>query len=216
MDIELKDPRFIRWTLSILVILVVVPVFFMTTILPVTYASRKIEINTLDARHQELSRDLEKARLMVRSLDRVEKEYDILRHQWVVAQILLPDQNEMPKLLRKVTAAGQQSGVEFHLFRPEVPIQRGFYMDNPVGIKVRGGYHQTGVFLSRIANLSRIVNATDMKIAGIDTDDDKPYTVEAELKLTAYTLENGRGAIQPENANPLAEQTPVNSSAGSH
>jgi type IV pilus assembly protein PilO len=155
---------------------------------PFTYPAKKAEIAQLDARHQELSQDLEKARLLVRNLERVEREYEILHQQWDVAQTLLPERNEMPDLLRKVTAAGQQSGVEFELFKPRPPLPRGFYADNPIEVRVRSGYHQTGVFLSRLANLNRIVNVSDLKMKGLDRQDEQPFTVETSMTLTAYTL----------------------------
>ncbi|MHB8079350.1 MAG: type IV pilus inner membrane component PilO, partial [Candidatus Krumholzibacteriia bacterium] len=193
MDIDVKDPKVVRWLLAVLVILVLVPVYFFTTVLPVTYKARRAEIAKLDARHQELGRDLEKARLLVRNLARVEKEYEILHEQWSVAQMLLPQKNEMPALLRKVTAAGSQSGVEFQLFKPGAPVAREFYAENPVEVKVQGGYHQFGIFLSRLANLNRIVNVGNLKLKGLDKQDEQPYAVEATMTISAYTLE-GAGA----------------------
>ena len=84
MDIDVKDPRFIRWFVAVLLIIIVLPVYFMTSVMPFTYSARKAEIARLEARHQELSRDLEKARLLVRNLERVEQEYQILHQQWQV------------------------------------------------------------------------------------------------------------------------------------
>jgi type IV pilus assembly protein PilO len=198
MDIDVKDPKFLRWAAAILVVVVAVPMYFMSDMYPFTYASGKQEVVRLEARHQELSRDLEKARLLVRNLERVEKEYAILHQQWEVAQTLLPEENEMPNLLRKVTAAGQQSGVEFTMFRPQNPIPKGFYSDNPVEVRVEGGYHQTGVFLSRLANLNRIVNVSDLKISGMGDKNETPYTVKADFTLTAYTLDGTPAAAAPE------------------
>ena len=194
MDIDVKDPKVVRWLLAVLVILVLVPVYFFTTVLPVTYKARGAEIAKLEARHQELGRDLEKARLLVRNLARVEKEYQILHEQWAVAQLLLPQKNEMPALLRKVTAAGSQSGVEFQLFKPGPPVAREFYAENPVEVKVQGGYHQFGIFLSRLANLNRIVNVGNLKLKGLDKQTEQPYVVEASMTISAYTLE---GAAAP-------------------
>jgi len=199
MDIDLKNPKVVHWLLLAVVILVAGPVYFLTTVLPFTHASRANEIAELEARHEALSRDLEKARLLVRNLERVEREYEILNQQWQVAQTLLPENNEMPALLRKVTAAGQQSGVEFEVFRPQLPLQQGFYADNPIEVKVQGGYHQTGVFLSRLANLNRIVNVSNLVMTGKDENDKKkdkkPFNVETALTITAYTL--GAGGVPP-------------------
>jgi len=187
MNIDVKDPKLLRWVGAVLVVLVVVPMYFMSASYPFTYASRKQSIAELDAHHQKLAQDLERARLLVRNLERVEQEYAILHDQWMVAQTLLPEANEMPDLLRKVTAAGQQSGIEFQLFKPEAPVNQGFYSDNPVEVVIEGGYHQTGVFLSRLANLNRIINVSQLKMEGIESQEDTPFTVETSMVLTAYT-----------------------------
>ena len=63
MDIDVKDPKFLRWVGAILVVLVVVPMYFMSASYPFTYASRKQTIADLDAHHQKLAQDLERARL---------------------------------------------------------------------------------------------------------------------------------------------------------
>ncbi len=193
-DFDFKDPKFLRWTAAILVVVVLTPLWFTQTYFPFTHASRQVQVGQLEERHHELSRDLEKARLLVRNLERVEREYETLRGQWQVASMLLPEENEMPALLRKVTAAGKQSGIDFKLFRPEPPQSREFYTGNPVSVRVQGGYHQTGVFLSRLANLNRIVNVENIRMEGVkhgQGKDNLTYTVETDLTLTAYTLSDG-------------------------
>jgi len=227
MDIDVKDPKFLRWAIAVLVVLVVVPMYFLTDSYPFTYRARNVKISELDARHQQLSRDLERARLLVRNLEKVEQEYAILQDQWQVAQALLPEQNQMPDLLRKVTAAGQQSGIEFQLFKPQAPVNQGFYSDNPVEVVIQGGYHQTGVFLSRLANLNRIVNVSDMNMEGMDKQDETPFTVETAMTLTAYTqgpsapVEGGRlqddeGILNKLNAKADAEKSVTDQAAVRH
>ncbi|HPF70754.1 MAG TPA: hypothetical protein PLQ13_08805, partial [Candidatus Krumholzibacteria bacterium] len=84
MDIDYRSPKFLRWAGAILAVAVVVPMYFMSASYPFTYAARSEKITQLDAKHQQLARDLEKARLLVRNLERVEQEYAILREQWEV------------------------------------------------------------------------------------------------------------------------------------
>ena len=200
MDIDFKNPKVIRWLIAGLLVVVLVPGYLFTSVLPFTYPVRQVEYTDLQAKHEKLSRDLEKARLLVRNLDRVEREYEILHRQWEVAQTLLPEQNEMASLLRKITAAGQQSGIEFELFRPAPLVNRGFYSDNPVEVVVQGGYHQTAVFLSRLANLNRIVNVAQIALTEVSRrgDEDSSYSVKTALTVTAYTQAIGQGQISPE------------------
>ncbi len=216
MDIDVKDPKFLRWAGSVLVVLVVVPMYFMSASYPFTYKSGQARLQQLDARHQKLSRDLEKARLLVRNLDRVEQEYNTLHEQWQVASTLLPDENQMPELLRKVTAAGQQSGVAFTLFKPQTPTPKGFYSDNPIEVSIEGGYHQTGIFLSRLANLNRIVNVSRVRMKGEQDQDTKPFTVKTDMVLTAYTLNPGQSAhpeLEGQGTKTLAQAETKNQAA---
>lgn len=214
MDIDVRDPKILRWAGAILLVVVVVPMYFMSANYPFTWAARAETIKDLEARHGELSRDLEKARLLVRNLERVEQEYAILREQWDVAQELLPEQNEMPNLLRKVSAAGQQSGIEFQVFRPVAPLNQGFYSDNPVEVTIKGGYHQTGVFLSRLANLNRIVNVSKLRMEGTSDQEDTPATMETDLVLTAYTLGDGARPLTTAANAPGTGTAAANASAG--
>ena len=224
MDIDVKDPKLLRWAAALVVVAVLVPMYFMTDTYSFTYKARSAQISELDARHQQLSRDLERARLLVRNLEKVEQEYAILHDQWQVAQALLPEQNQMPDLLRKVTAAGQQSGIEFQLFKPETPVNQGFYSDNPIEVVIQGGYHQTGVFLSRLANLNRIVNVSELNMEGLDNQDETPFTLETVMTLTAYTqgpsapvedpgAGDGDGILDQLNAKADAEKTVTNQAA---
>ena len=105
----------------------------------------------------------------------------------------------MPDLLRKVTTAGNKAGIEFMLFQPKPPIVKELYKEHPVSVRVRGGYHELGMFLSRLANLSRIVNVSDLKVnAAASNKDTKKSkvnnlneTVVADFTLSAYTLIQG-------------------------
>jgi len=67
---------------------------------------------------------------------------------------------------------------------------------------VRGGYHQVGIFFSRLANLPRIVNVSELELSTAALQKAKSsesgkheakriYSVEAEFTLSAYTLLGG-------------------------
>jgi type IV pilus assembly protein PilO len=173
--------------------------YFGTTLFPICYQVRKAKIAQLEAEYGKLSADLEKARQMIDKLAQLEAEYDRLHEQWLSAQELLPEEEEMPELLRQVTTAGSRSGVEFMLFQPQPVVVKQDYKEHPVKVRIRGGYHQLGVFLSRLANLDRIVNVTNLDVksaakAGRNASDKSDrYTVVAEFTLSAHTLIPGPG-----------------------
>jgi Tfp pilus assembly protein PilO len=199
---NLKDPTVQKSMLGAMAVVILSYVYFGTNFMPFNYPVRKAKIEALEKEHAKLTTELEKARKMVGNLAQLEAEYQRLHDQWLVAQDLLPEESEMPDLLRKVTQAGLKSGVQFALFEPEAPRAQDFYTNHPVRVKVRGGYHQVGIFFSRLANLPRIVNVSELELStaamqrvksgeGGKQQAKRIYSVEAEFTLSAYTLLGG-------------------------
>jgi Tfp pilus assembly protein PilO len=54
-------------------------------------------------------------------------------------------------------------------------------------VTVTGGYHHAGSFLGEIAELSRLVNVSQLRMKGFDKGE-LDDTVQAEFVATAYTL----------------------------
>ncbi|UCH84051.1 MAG: type 4a pilus biogenesis protein PilO [Candidatus Latescibacterota bacterium] len=192
---NLRDPKLQKILIGAVALIGISYVYFGTSMLPFCYQVRKAQIAELEDEYTRLSAELEKARRMVGNLAKLEAEYERLHRQWLSAQQLLPEEQEMPELLRKVTTAGNRAGVEFILFQPTAPIAQELFKEHPVKVRIRGGYHQVGIFLSRLANMERIVNVSELKLDDIKQDKDKKTrgTVVADFMLTAYTLLEGAG-----------------------
>lgn len=77
----------------------------------------------------------------------------------------LPNKAEMDDLLADVNQVGIGRGLEFDLFRPGNEAQADFYATLPVTIKVTGGYHDIGNFVSDVAKLPRVVTIHDINLA---------------------------------------------------
>ena len=199
---NLKDPKVQRIMLGVMSVIILSYVYFGTSFLPINYPVRKAKIEALEKEHAKLNAELEKARKMVGNLARLEAEYERLHDQWLSAQELLPAAKEMPELLRQVTTAGNKAGVQFALFEPQPPLPLEFYSEHPVKVKVRGNYHQVGIFLSRLANMPRIVNVSKLELVTYSGSKTKGKggesravrnmnTVEAQFTMSAYTLLGG-------------------------
>lgn len=195
---DFKDPQVQKTIVLVIFLAIVAYVYFFTQFMPFFFQPRKARVEALTADYEKISADLEKARKTVGNLEKLEQEYERLHEKWVAAQSLLPQEKEVAELLRKVTRAGNQAGVDFMLFQPGPPVNKEFIAENPVRVKVRGQYHQLGVFLSKVANLDRIINVSDIRITPMESvrgaKDDKAtrnYTIEAEMTMTAYTLLEG-------------------------
>ena len=187
---DLKDPKTQKLMLVGLGTAVLVYFYVFADYIPFNYKQRSKEISALKADYTKESNELTKAQQLVSRLPELRKEFALLNQRWAVAQELLPTQKEVASLLRKVTIAGQESGVKFVLFKPSEPHPTPDFTENPVQVTITGGFHHAGSFLAEIAELSRLVNVSQLRLKGFDKGE-LDDTVQAEFVATAYTLAEG-------------------------
>jgi type IV pilus assembly protein PilO len=190
MAIDLKDPKNQKLVLVGAGIVALVYFFVFASYIPFNYRARASEIAQLKDEYTQKMNELTKAQQLVNRLPELKREFELLNQRWQVAQELLPTKKEVASLLRKVTIAGQEAGVHFVLFKPGDPRRANYFTENPVTVAVTGGFHRTGTFLSEIADLSRLVNVSELKIKQFDKGD-LDETVQADFIATAYTLAEG-------------------------
>src|SRR5690606_34479888 len=77
----------------------------------------------------------------------------------------LPQDTEVPGLLDDISNKGEDSGLIFDVVDLQAEKREEFYIELPIEIVVRGGYHDFGSFVSGIASLPRIVTLGDFLIA---------------------------------------------------
>ena len=187
---DLKDPKTQKMILVGLGTAALVYFYVFADFVPFNFKARSKEIAVLKDEYTKKSNELTKAQQLVNRLPELKKEFALLNQRWAVAQELLPSEKEVASLLRKVTIAGQEAGVKFLLFKPGTANPQTYFTENPVQVSVTGGFHRAGTFLSEIAELSRLVNVSQLKLKGFDKGDLED-TVQADFVATAYTLAEG-------------------------
>ena len=220
--VDFREPSVQVAGLVIFAALAVGYVFFLTPLVPFGYKPRSESIAQLEGEYERLSADLMKAKQTASRLPQVQAEFEAMNVRWDEAKVLLPTEKEMAELLTQVTVAGQRAGVAFLLFEPKPPTPKDIYVEHPVDVAIQGGYHDVGMFLSRLANLSRIVNVNSISMKNVQDskDQDASEIVEANLSLSAYRLltEEERSRVQTQAAQasskPAGVRTPKASAAG--
>lgn len=236
----LRDPRIQKILLTVAGSAIVLWTFFLADLLPFGYKRVAQQKAELQVEYEGLERELEKARRMVDELPQLEREQRELEEKWKQAEALLPNDREVPELLTQITQAGDQSGVAFELFKPSGVRPKEFYNENPVEVQVTAGYHQLGMFLSRLANLARLVNVERLQLVGkeqrrpdketkktnIMQKPNLDHTLTASFLATAYSLQEGGsvgnavtaepGVEQPLNKGKARRAAPARQGGGSH
>lgn len=100
----------------------------------------------------------------------------------------LPDRTEVASLLVDVSQTGLAAGLEFELFQPSGEIDKDFYAELPIRVRVSGRYHQFATFISGLAALPRIVTVHDIEMGGNRGRDggSEPMLLSATVKTYRY------------------------------
>lgn len=110
----------------------------------------------------------------------------------------LPEKEEIPSLLAGISQAGKEAGLEFLLFQPKPEVPKDFYAEIPVDINVSGNYHQVAIFFDKVANLPRIVNIRDVKMAPLSQKESNALTTSCQ----AVTYKFMESAPKPKAGQP--------------
>jgi type IV pilus assembly protein PilO len=193
-SLNLRDPRVQGALVTGLLGAGALYVFFATSYVPINYPVNAAKIKDLKADFEKKSNDLTRAKASVADLPRFQAEFAALHERYEMAAELLPVEKEMPGILRRITLAGQQCGVEFESFRPEAEIVKDHYVEIPIQLDVTGSYHEVGQFLAELSNMQRIMKISNLQVTANAKASDDGTTTQARFTVTAYTLDANAAA----------------------
>ena len=132
----------------------------------------KKEIRKTEQEIARLDRKLAQARIRARNLKKFEAELKEVDAEFRQALRLLPNEKEIPALLRTITQLGADCNLTFVLFSPKKERAKEFYVEIPIEMEVRGRYHDAATFFYRIGKMDRIVKILDFSMKPIKKDSD--------------------------------------------
>ena len=104
----------------------------------------------------------------------------------------LPGQTEIPSLIVDISQTGLAAGLQEKLFVPQAEIPRDFYAEKPIKIRLEGGFHELGNFVSGIAALPRIVTLHDINISRVGEEVFDNLSMEVTAKTYRYIDEEAK------------------------
>lgn len=125
----------------------------------------KVEVTNLELERGQLVDERDRTRQIAENKDQFERDVERLNEELSRALKELPNQREIPGLLRNISHLGRKNGLEFQLFHPLPEVRRDFYAEVPVEIVVTGTYHEVALFFDRVGKLPRIVNIRNVQMS---------------------------------------------------
>jgi type IV pilus assembly protein PilO len=100
---------------------------------------------------------------------------------------VLPEEQDVAELLRRVQAMATQSNLKISGFAPATVTRREMHAEWPIGLKLEGSYHDLGAFLERVSKFPRIINVGALHIAAREGQTAQS-TVTAECTAMTFVL----------------------------
>ena len=162
------DPRDVgRWPFIFRALAVAI-VFAVATGLLVwqlVYRGNLPDLRQAEAEQQSLWNTFDQKQRKAANLEAYRQQLAEIERSFGAMLRQLPGKTEVPSLLVDISQTGLASGLQEKLFQPAPEIRRDFYAELPIKIRLTGGYHEFGAFVSGIAALPRIVTLHDIQIS---------------------------------------------------
>jgi len=200
-DLDPNDPG--RWPLPfrlgaiglIFVVAVVLMAYFLA------WKPKQPELEAAKAEEQQLLGTLEQKARKAANLDAYKAQLAEMEQSFGAMLRKLPNKTEVPNLLTDISQQGSGAGLDQKLFQPGQQVNKDFYAELPIKMRLTGTYHAIGAFVSGIAALPRIVTLHDIQItpAGKDVGSDQ-LQLDVTAKTYRYLDEEEQAAGQPQKA----------------
>ncbi len=153
------------------------------------FQPQKVKSAQLVQQKNTLTNELRKAKAKAANRGKLKAELEATETLFEETAKLLPKEKEIPSLLTNISALGRGSGLDFLTFKPGADVPKDFYSEIPVDIKVRGPYHNMGVFLDQISKLDRIVTVSNITMGG-PKKEGAEMLLNSSCRLVTYRFTN--------------------------
>jgi type IV pilus assembly protein PilO len=208
-NIDPNDPG--RWPLAVRlgVVALVLVVASGFAFYYLAWSAERPTLEAARAEEQQLLTTLEQKAKKAANLEAYEAQLKEMEQSFGAMLRQLPNKTEVPSLLVDISQKGLEAGLEQKLFQPSTPVQHDFYEEVPIKIRLTGGFHAIGNFVSGVASLPRIVTLHDINISTQQQSgrQSQPGTDNLTLEVTAKTYRYLEDDEQAANAPAAAKKT---------
>jgi type IV pilus assembly protein PilO len=163
------------------------------------YVWARDKMTAIDAQRQQLATlrtEIDTGLKTAKRLPEFRKEVTKLEAQLDRLRAVLPEEQDVADLLRRVQGMATQSNLAIRGFTPQTVSRKTMHAEWPIGLKLEGTYHDLGAFLERVSKFPRIINVGNIKIKARDQQS-SAATVDAECTATTFVL------LDPKTAPPV-------------
>lgn len=204
MDSILKLPTPKKVLILVVILCAIVGLYLYFRIVPVQ--------DGLNASQRELTKseaELSTIKAVARELDKFKEQVAKLNEDVKNALTQLPNEKEIPEILKTISSLGKESNLEFTLFRPKPEQPQEFLVTVPIELVATGNYHNIGTFFDKVGKLSRIINVVDFNMTKDKDTKEIKGKGEAQIMLKTSCMINTYRFIEKKSEEKKSEKKTV-------
>lgn len=165
---------------AVILVLVIVIAFALAYFLKVKDISNQMEFEK--AEEQRLLADYTSKAYEAANLEKYQEQAKELDKSFNAMLAQLPKDTEVPDLLEDISELAFGSSLDVQAISLQPEAVQEYYIELPIKISARGGYHDLASFVSGVSSLSRIVTLHDFSLSG----NDKSNSINFEVTAKTY------------------------------
>ncbi len=204
MDSILKLPTPKKVLILAVVLCAIVGLYLYFRILPAQ--------DGLNASQRELTKfeaELSTIKAVVRDLEKFKQQVEKLNEDVKNALTQLPNEKEIPEILKTISSLGKESNLEFTSFRPKAEQSQQFLVIVPIELVALGNYHNIGIFFDKVGKLPRIINVVDFNMTKAKDTKDVKGKGEPQIMLRTSCMINTYRFVEKKSEEKKSEKKPV-------
>ncbi len=163
----------------------------------------------LNGAQRELSKseaELSTIKAVARELEKFKEQVAKLNEDVKNALTQLPNEKDIPEILKTISSLGKESNLEFTLFRPKSEQPQEFLVVVPIELVAVGNYHNVGTFFDKVGKLPRIINVVDFNMTKAKDIKDMKGKDEAQIMLKTSCMINTYRFIEKKSEEKKSEK----------
>jgi type IV pilus assembly protein PilO len=186
-----KVPRTQRMVLYGVLVVILAVAFWLLVYLPTGD-----KLDQLEAKQVELKADKSAVDERVKNAEQFRTELDQLNEDLKQALKELPNDREIPGLLKGISTLGKKAGLEVRRFQPLPEEKREYVAAVPVSLEVSGSFHEVAMFFDRLSKMNRIVYVQNIEIGDPQERGGKVFlTVEGNAVTFRFLKDDERASV---------------------
>lgn len=177
--------------------MVVLPLAIIALFYTLYFSDSYETLEKLKKENNTLNEEIARADKIAAQYEQIKSTNLELQRKMEYLKTLIPTETEVIDVLKRVSEQGIQKGLQISLWRPKgktIHESKEIYQI-PVEVKIKGKYHNFGVFFSEIAKIERIININTLEFKAGNVDEqgniktgEDPTTLNANLTVATYSL----------------------------